>query len=374
MRIALTNFHLRMGGQAMQVLLLATALRGKGHEVVVLSPEGSDLALRAAEAGLAVFTGCGFQRGFRPARFFRDLKAFCGLMQERGIELVHTNGSQDTWLAIAARKLKGLRFCLVRTRHNQNPVRPHWFNRRLYAREIARVVAISEPIGRELVRGCGVAPERIRVIHPGLPDDFSAEVPDDARTAVRREFSLPEHAILVGQVARLDPVKGQETLLGAFLRVREIFAHAHLLLVGTGGDYHRLLGLRDRMGLEESVHFTLFRADIPRLMAAIDVAVTASMSEGWGLSAMEAMLLEVPVVVTDSGGPTEVVEHGELGEVVPPKDSKAMADAIVRVIEGRDSPDMHRRLQRARRKIQRENLMSVVAAMTEAVYREALSC
>ena len=236
LRIALTNFHLRMGGQAMQVLLLGRALCAKGHEVTLLSPPGSDLAERAAEAGLDVFTGCGFMRGFRPARFFGDMGAFSGLVRERGIELVHTNGSQDTWLAIAARKLKGMCFSLVRTRHNRNPVRPHWFNRRLYAREIARVIAISEPIGEELVSSCGVAPERIRIVHPGLPDDFGQGVPEDAREAVRKEFSLAQDTVLVGQVARLDPVKGQEFLLRAFARVKEEHDKAHLLLVGTGGD------------------------------------------------------------------------------------------------------------------------------------------
>ncbi len=373
MRIALTDFHLRWGGQAEQVFLLARGLHQRGHDVRVFAPPTSDLVQRSAAAGVPADTSCRFPRGFRPLKLLGDLRSLRAALAQQRTEVVHCHGSQDTWLAAVARRLHGLPFALVRTKHNRNPIRPHTANRWLYGHALDRLIAIAEPIRRQAVEQGGVPAGRTAVVHPALPEEFGQGIPPDPGAAVRTELDIPADAPLIGQVGRLDPVKGQEDLLRALERIRESFPGAYAVFVGTGGDYDRLQGVRDALGLGDCVRFTLFREDVARLTSAFSVAVCASRQEGWGLSVMEAMALGVPVVATKSGGPAEILDHGALGALVPPRDPPALADAVCAVLRARGTSALDERLARARNRVREAFSLPAAVARTERIYEEALA-
>ncbi len=373
MRLAMTDFHLDWGGQAYQALLLGQALAARGHAVTIFAPPQSVLAERAAAAGLDVCRDCRFVRGFRPRAWRADWCAFRRAAAGRGLELVHAHGSQDNWLAALARLAGGPRYVLVRTKHNSYAVRGHPFNRWLYGRADRRVIAVAEPIRQELLRAGVAQPERVTTIHAGLPDAVLADVPPGAAGAVRAELGLPAEAKLIGLVGRLEPDKGQEILLQALARLRRERTDVHAVLVGTGGDYDRLLRVRAELGLESAAHFTLFRQDVARLTAAFSVAVLAATGcDASSTVLKEAMLLGVPVVGTDVGGTREILADGACGPVVGPGDAAALAAALGRVLDAAGTPALAAQIERARGRVRAEYVMSAVAARTEALYRECL--
>lgn len=370
LRIALTDFHNNWGGQPMQVYLLGKALAARGHAVTVHVPPGSDLATRCAEAGLTVETGCRFRRGFRPWAWARDLAALRSAFRRHRIEVVHCHGSQDTWLAVVLRRLLRGRFVLLRTKHNSYPVARHLANRWLFQHGLDRFIAVAESIRAENLPL--LDPERAHTIHAGLDDAFGREPPPNARASVRAEFGLDPTTPLVGLVGRLEDEKGQGVLMRALAGAADLPA-VHALLIGTGGAYDRQRAMRDELCLSSRVHFTLFRNDVERLTAALDVALLPALDcDASSTILKEAMSLGVPVIASRVGGAAEILEEGRCGWLIPVDDPAALAEAIRRVLRERGTADQRRQIERARERVESEYRMAAVAERTERVYRAAL--
>jgi glycosyltransferase involved in cell wall biosynthesis len=187
-----------------------------------------------------------------------------------------------------------------------------------------RIVYCSEH-SRRMYEKDGFAEERGVMIPNGF-DTGRFRPDDDARKDIRREICVGENAILVGLVARYDPLKDHETFLRAAAILAETHGDVHFLLCGANVDRNnielvsRIKALRIN---ERRVHLLGPRHDVPRVSAAVDVMTSSSISEAFLLVVGEAMSCGVPCVVTDVGDSALIV--GETGTVVPPRDSRAMA-------------------------------------------------
>jgi glycosyltransferase involved in cell wall biosynthesis len=154
------------------------------------------------------------------------------------------------------------------------------------------------------------------VVTPGVElDDDASVVGDD----VRAELGIPTERLVVGLVGRLQPGKGQDRLVAALARLRADGWDVHGLLVGGDAyglspEYAALLErLIPELGLEDFVTLTGQVADARRYFSAMDVAVSASSAEGFGIVIVEAMAAGLPVVAVGRGGPLEIVEPGVTG-------------------------------------------------------------
>jgi len=143
-----------------------------------------------------------------------------------------------------------------------------------------------------------------------------------------------------------------------------------LLLVGEGPSREGLEDAAQELGIVDRVHFLGFRDDVPRVLSALDCFVLPSLSEGLSIATLEAMAAGLPVVVTDSGGPSELVSDGESGLIVPPGDSSALAQALIAVLHDHD---LAGRLGRAARRRADGFDLSVMVERYDALYREVLS-
>jgi len=170
-----------------------------------------------------------------------------------------------------------------------------------------------------------------------LPNGFDTELyapSTDARIEVRAELRLPLNAILVGLFGRYHPMKDHATFIRAAARVSREHAGIHFLVAGeqTGDGNEPLRALVDTHGLSDRVSLLGLRADMQRLTAALDMAVSSSAyGEGFANVVGEAMSCGVPCVVTDVGDSAWIV--GDTGRVVPPGDDEALARAMLELIE-----------------------------------------
>jgi len=251
--------------------------------------------------------------------------------------------------------------------------------------EMDRLVAVSRSIERKIEReGRRGAP--VVLIPNGVDlDGYAAQPPDPS---LADGVGVRPGGPLVGIIARIEPEKGHPTLLDAWPLVLRDVPEARLLVVGEGSrremleDRARRLGLlggaaiagngrRPSGSFEPRVVFTGRRDDIPAIVAALDVAVLPSYREAQGVSLLEAMALERPIVASRVGGIPEFVDDGVTGLLVEPRDPAALAAAVVRVLRDRALAET---LGRNAREVVRDRYcVDLMVQRVEDLYEEGIA-
>lgn len=237
--------------------------------------------------------------------------------------------------------------------------------------EMDRLVAVSGSIARKIEReGRRGAPVVI------VPNGVEVGRPPSPAAAVRVKaaLGLAADTPIVGVIARIEPEKGHPTLLEAWPRVLAALPEARLLVVGEGSQQPRLEAVAERLGLlgpSPRVVFAGRRDDVSDVIAALDVAVLPSYREAQGISLLEAMALARPIVASAVGGIPEFVTDGETGLLVPPRDPRALATALLRVL--RDQA-LAARLGGAARELVRERYcLDLMIQRLEDLYEEGVA-
>jgi glycosyltransferase involved in cell wall biosynthesis len=243
-----------------------------------------------------------------------------------------------------------------------------WLSARLSVRP-DRIVSDSNASARVHQAELNFCAKRWEVIPNGFdPEQFHPS--GQARADVRAELSLPGDALLIGLIGRYHPVKDHAGFLEAAALLRREAPEAYFLVVGRGvGDNALLAAQVQALGLEGAVHLLPERPDVPRLAAALDIAVSSSYSESLPSTVGEAMSCGVPCVVTDVGDSAWLV--GDTGLAVPPHNPAALAEACAGLV--RSGSERRRILGlAARQRIVREFSLDAFATRYERVYQEAL--
>jgi len=154
-----------------------------------------------------------------------------------------------------------------------------------------------------------------------------------SKNEARRVLGLPQNCVIVTTVARLVPQKGHVFLLEAAKEIVSKFKDVRFLLVGDGGLRAQLERRANALGLGDYAFFLGQRTDVPQILAASDIFVLPSLWEGLPLVLVEAGLAGLPVVATRVDGIVEVVEDGRSGFLVPPGDSRALAEALQTLLQ-----------------------------------------
>ncbi|MBK1871749.1 glycosyltransferase [Marinobacter sp. 1-3A] len=187
------------------------------------------------------------------------------------------------------------------------------------------IVAISEATKDALVKYEFIPKHKIQVIYNGI----APLVRDDEEAQkVRDSLGIPKNAFVVGTVSRLDPVKNQAMMLRAFKQLSEKQPDSYLLMVGDGPDKAKLLSLAGEYGLSERVIFTGFINSPVHYLAAMDIFLLSSHTEGTSMTLLEAMSLEMPAVATRVGGNPEIIEDNVTGILVEPDMAYPFAEGI----------------------------------------------
>ena len=198
-----------------------------------------------------------------------------------------------------------------------------------------RIIVTSQTVSDSLKVGVKLRSTHVVMIRPGI--NLSHFSPKGTQEAVRAEFGIPPNSLIVGAVGRLSSVKGWDVFLSAAQRICQIRPDVHFLLVGgavlADDDYvdsvARLIKMHQ---LNDRISMTGFRDDMPHLISVMDVLVSTSPRESFGLVLAEAGACGRPAVSVCNGGAQEIIVHGRTGLLVEVGDAVAVADAVLELL------------------------------------------
>ena len=296
------------------------------------------------------------------------------IIREVKPDIVHSNNWGGIEAIPAARVERGC--AAVHTEHgfDASPGAPEPWRRACFRRlafELAnRVVCVSRQVRDCHAKRSRFAACRMAVIHNGV--DCRRFCPNaNTRARVRRELGIAEDVFCVGCVGNLLPVKDHMTLLAALARLRETAQNWRLLVAGEGPE-RPTLEAAARTLLGRGPQVTLLGASdrIPELLAAFDVYVLPSLSEGISYSLLEAMATSLPVIASRVGGNPEVVEDGVSGLLFPAGDATELANHLFRAHAER--PRFEELGKSGRRRVEESFSVEAMVAGYERLYRSVL--
>jgi glycosyltransferase involved in cell wall biosynthesis len=217
----------------------------------------------------------------------------------------------------------------------------------------------------------GFSPRHHRVILNGFDTDRFRPNPE-ARRRVRAELGVSEDTVLIGLIGRYHPMKDHPNFFAAAARVAVQCHPAHFLLAGKDvtGDNPEIVPMIASGNLSSRVTLLGPRTDIPDINAALDVACSSSFSEGFSNTIAEGMSCGVPCVATDVGEARLLI--AETGVIVPPRDSSALAEALIHLVEA-GAPTREQLGHAARSRVESKFPLSLAATSHEQMYQEIVS-
>jgi glycosyltransferase involved in cell wall biosynthesis len=216
---------------------------------------------------------------------------------------------------------------------------------------------------------------KLRIVVNGLNlDNFLAK----ENNKFKKEFNFDTHT-LIGVIGRIVKGKGQKEFVLASKKVLQVKPEIGFAIVGdakgTNSNYYyeEVRTLVKKENLEKNVIFTGWRDDIKNVLAGLDILVLPSTTfpEGLPNSIIEAMALSKPVIATDIPGPRDIVVDGVTGFLVPPGDTKAMAEKIIYLL---DNPEIAKKMgEEGRKRVEELFDIKKQVKKIEQVYEEVLS-
>lgn len=359
------------GGAETVLQRLATAPGNTvGHTVVSMTSEGvMGAALRDAGVEVVALDMQGV------AGSLRGLWRLYRLLRSRRPDVVQTWMYHADLIGGLVARLAGIRAVAWGVRNSGVSLGESSRSSRVTAWFCARVSGFVPGVivacarrAAEVHRRWGYQADRVLVVPNGY--DLSVWHPDaDQRQALRTEWGVPDDAVLIGCVARWNPLKDHGNLLAALALALRSCPQLRCALIGLGmsRDNAELIGLARHYGLLDHLIFLGRRDDVPLLMRALDVHVLSSKAEGFPNVVSEAMASGAACVVTDVGDAADIVAGH--GWVAPPQDAAALGQAIVQAVAAVRDPRWPERRDAARESVARRYSLQTMVHRYETVWR-----
>ena len=314
LRVLHITFNMGIGGTEQVIRQLVQGMTSEGVKSEILCIDGhiGPIGEALQQSGVPVHK-LARKQGFD----WSLIKAIRKRLREGRFDVVHCHQYTPWmygWLAALPTRTKVVftehgRFYPDRYRYKAMLINP------VMALFTPSIVAISEATKDALVKYVFIPRHKIQVIYNGIAPLVRD---NDEAQKVRDSLGIPRDAFVVGTVSRLDPVKNQVMMLRAFKQFSEKQPDSYLLMVGDGPDKAKLVSLAEEYGISARVIFTGFINSPVHYLAAMDVFLLSSHTEGTSMTLLEAMSLEVPAVATRVGGNPEIIEDDVTGILVEP--------------------------------------------------------
>lgn len=332
-KINLMHAVLDMDIGGLQRFIADTAMvmdRDRFHIEVVCYDRLGCFADYLGERGIEVTL---LQKKPHSANFSYPLK-LAGFLRKKKVHILHMHPGAFVYGCLAGALVRTP--ALIYTEHGravvEDPVR--LVEDRISGFFVHKMVAVSTNLEKYLAEVVHLPAKKICTIINGIPTANYKR--GEKSPKLLQEFNIPPDCKIVGTVSRLDGVKDLLNMIRAFQIVNKKIPNSKLMLVGEGPMRESLTDYIDNNKLQEKVIITGQRGDVPAMLNLFDIFVLSSLSEGTSMSLLEAMAAELPSVVTNVGGNPAIIRHGEHGLLVEPRDTEALAAAILEILTDRD--------------------------------------
>ncbi len=352
MHILMTRPYLEGGGATSSLLNLAGGLVKRGNAVHIATSGGLWLS-RARTLGLPVHQTV--LAPSTPLHLFLAARQIKQLVHEHHIDLIH---SHHRFANLAARlAVRGLSVPLVTTVHEYTR-NFHQLTRWSLGDEI---ITFSKALKGHLMDHYEVPAEKISVVTMGVAQ-FGV-----AQFGKLSNIKRPS----IGCIARLSPEKGVDILLQALAHIIRTTPHRpHCYILGDGPQLDNLKAQANKLNINNFVKFTGWQENIKNFIVQCDCLVLPSYHEGFGLVVLEGWLEERPTIGSQVGGIAELIEDGNNGVLVPPGNFRALAGAILQLLE---NPELARQMgKRGRLEILPNYTIDKMVNETEQIYTRLL--
>lgn len=366
MKIVQVSSASSLGGGERYIVDLTNALSARGHELYAVLRPRSPLAdqLRLPSERIKILP----LRNALDALSARQLVHF---VSQHRIDVIHAHMARDYSLAAyAAKRNPGTKFIV--TRHVLFPLN------RLHRRTLSLascVIAVSEAVANQLRSQELIDNQRIAVVLNGIDlHRFENLGTPFNKQSFLHEIGLPSDAFLIGSIGELRTLKRHDDFIRAAAIVAREIPSCHFIIAGvdtssSGEVRNGLVQLVSELGLEERVHFLGWLENAPKLLQSLDVFVSASETESFGLAIVEAMAAGTAVVATATAGAQEIIDDGKTGLRVPIGDYESLAESITTLLRDEEKRRWMGMLAREAAH-ERFNLERMVDAI-EKIYEDA---
>jgi len=320
---------LELGGAQKQLLNLLNHLdKEKFVPFLFCAQDGLLLQDALSITGLAIKRSKFLERKINPLKDLLALFEIYRFIKKNNIQLVHTHSSKAGILGRLAARLAGVRV-IVHAVHGwgfndfQPAVLRKWFIflEKFCARFSNRLIVVSYHDKQKGLDNRIGQESQYHIIRYGI-DYLEFSLKDQN---IRKELGLNANDLVVGMISCFKPQKCPQDFIKLAFLVNQVLPEVKFLLVGDGILRKRVRELINKFSLESNVILTGWRRDISRILSAIDVFVLTSLWEGLPITVLEAMIASKPVVVTQTGGVSEVIIEGKTGFLVGPGDINNMS-------------------------------------------------
>lgn len=327
-RVLLLTHELSFRGSSILALRLAQGLASRSFETVLICTKRQPL-----DAGLTDKVRIVEVPGYATPIWGRVVRqTVFNQLHEQPPDVIHIHGprmlAQGLWLG------KTLDRPVVLNISDQTEA-PR-INMPLGAK-VDRIICVSESVKAALSSRFDQTEQR--VILPGVPLDLSKNV---------KPVLQDDHVPVVGMAGPLEVIKGGSFFLRACHRVLEAGKQIRIVVTGSGPEERNLRRLSTSLELDDHVTFVDDGAAMEAYLSAIDIFCLPSLQQGFGVIMLEAMALGRPVIASGVGGILSILEDGRNGIIVPPSDSRALADRILQLL---NEPELAQRMAIAGRNL-----------------------
>lgn len=335
-RVLLTMTHTGIGGVTEHVLALARSLDPNLFEVTVASAPGGPYEKEFIQSGIPFVAIPSYVRHLHPVHDARAILSLVRLLKKERFDIVHAHGPKAGFLARLAARLCSVPVVMYTHHgivfHSRQSAIKRYVYRNLEALATTwthKLVCVSEYNRDTLLRaGIGRRDDYVVVWNGVDPSPYQLQEPESLLiNQVRTSLNIAPTDIVIAMVARLEEPKDPVLLVRAAAHIDSGIPWK-ILFVGDGSLRPHVERVARELRIESKVVITGFRSDVPAVLAASDIAVLASKSEGLPISVIEAMMAGKPVVATSVGGTREVVVDNETGFLVPVDDPISLGNRL----------------------------------------------
>ncbi|MGC8957050.1 MAG: glycosyltransferase family 4 protein [Candidatus Kapaibacteriota bacterium] len=316
------------GGLEIQTILRAKDCFDVGYKPIVVVRENTRSERFAKELKLPI-------ENLKVVNSF-EFTHLAQIFKRHSIDLCIVPKTNLLPIALLGRKFSNIKPKIIFYQQMQSGIRKKDPYHNLIYKNLDGAIVLTSIMAKMLIETTNIPPKKVFVVPYGVDwEKFQKEKPNKVEN--RKLFEIPENKFVIGCIGRVEPLKGQKTLLEAFAKAN--IPNSILVFAGTIDDQKYFKNLKEKaksLKIAEQVIFNEFTFNVPKLMSVFDVFVMPSLSETFGLVLIEAMASSLPVISTNAGGVPEIVDDKINGFLFEPENSEQLSQILTLFYNDKD--------------------------------------